>query len=613
MQDVIALLPEHVANKIAAGEVVQRPSSVVKELLENAVDAGSTSIKLIIKDSGKTLIQVIDNGKGMSETDARLCFERHATSKIKSAEDLFSIFTKGFRGEALAAISAVAQVELKTKQADSPVGTSIEIEGNKVVKQEPASCATGASFSVKNLFFNIPARRNFLKEDATELRHIIDEFERVALPHPEISFSFFSNNNEIYHLPAGTLIQRITGLFGKNLKERLVSVDEDTPYLKIKGYVGKPETARKRRGEQYLFVNKRFVKNSYLHHAICKAYDQLILPEEHPQYFLFLDIDPKCFDINISPTKVDINFQDEKTVYAMVLTAVKRSLGKNNLAPSLDFDSTQTFDLDYSKKKDEIQLPEIKFNTGYNPFKSPSTGSTFANSLNKNNLKNWETMYEGFHKADDISQDDFPFERQAEQQEIFSEEPKHVFTLFQLNNRYILSESANGLLLIDQQRAHERVLFDHFKRMMESGSVSSQRELFPQTADLSPADFAIINQTKDDLHKLGLEIELLGRGSVVIHGIPSDLSGTNSLELLEGVLENFKLNNLDNQLDQRTNLCIAMARQASVKSGKSLNTEEMRMLVQALFETEEPSFTPSGKTIFAEIPHTDIDKLFKRK
>ena len=390
MPDIINLLPENIANQIAAGEVVQRPSSVVKELLENAVDAGATQISLLVKEGGKTLIQVIDNGKGMSETDARMCFERHATSKIKTADDLFAISTKGFRGEALAAISSVAQVELKTKTPEANAGTSIIIEGGNFISQEPCQCAVGSSFSVKNLFFNVPARRNFLKDDAIELRHIIDEFERVAMAHTDVAFKLISNTNEVYNLPATNLLLRIAGLAGNTLKDKLVSVNEQTPNITITGYVGTPASSKKKRGLQYFFVNNRFIKNAYLDHAVKSAYYQLIPEGENPAYFIFITVPPNVIDVNIHPTKTEIKFEDEKTVYAILKTSVKRALGKNNLAPSIDFDVEQIVEFNYAKNQGAPQAPKINYNPGYNPFNEKTETRT--------NNGDWKTLYEDYVK-----------------------------------------------------------------------------------------------------------------------------------------------------------------------------------------------------------------------
>jgi DNA mismatch repair protein MutL len=619
MADIISLLPENVANQIAAGEVVQRPASVVKELLENAIDAGATQVKLIVKDAGKTLIQVIDNGKGMSETDARMSFERHATSKIKTSEDIFCIRTKGFRGEALAAISAVAQVELKTRQHGQALGTLIEIEASRVVKQEACSCSEGSSFSVKNLFYNVPARRNFLKEDSTELRHIIDEFERVALPHPEISFTLYSNNNEIFNLPAALLIQRIGGLYSNSLKEKIVSVEENTTYLKIKGYVGKPEAAKKRRGEQFFFVNNRFIKSGYLHHAVMGAYEELISPEEFPSYFLFLELPPNMIDINIHPTKTEIKFEDEKTLYAMLRTTVKRSLGKANLAPSLDFEVEQSFEFNYSSESKVITAPKISFNPDYNPFKTGvKTDGDYSKSLHKKNVQNWQNLY-GDYVSKDKEENDLGglnIERELEQEKLFDEGPSvnpEKVKSFQLHNKYIVMEAGSGLFLIDQQRAHEKILYDHYMQAFSEHAINSQQELFPNTVELSPNDHVLVQELQNDLKTLGFDIENFGKNSVVIHGIPADLQGVNSAEMLEGILENFKLNNLEVKLEKRDNICRSMAKNTCIKYGKVLGDDEIKLLISHLFSTESPAYSVNGKSIIVELNINELEKLFKKR
>lgn len=615
MSDIISLLPENVANQIAAGEVVQRPASVVKELLENAVDAGATNIRLIVKDGGKTLIQVIDNGKGMSETDARMCFERHATSKLRSAEDLFNIVTKGFRGEALAAISAVAQVELKTRTPEATVGTLIENEGNKVIKQEACSCPVGTSFCVKNLFFNIPARRNFLKNDNIELKHIVDEFERVALAHCDISFSLFNNGNEMYNLPASQLIVRIESLFSNSIKGNLVAVNEITPSFSITGYVGKPSAAKKKRGEQYFFVNNRFIKSPYLNFAVADAYTDLISGDEFPAYFIFIELPPDTIDINIHPTKTEIKFIDEKTLFVILKAAVKRALGKANLAPTLDFEVDQTFEIDYTKSKEEVKAPQINFNTSYNPFKTNNNGGSsqknYESSLYKSNRENWETLYQSHNST----QQEHTFEQEAEQEQLFEEKRAavRISKLFQLHNKYIVCEGAEGLLLIDQHRAHERILYEHYLKAFGHNAIHSQQDLFPQTLELSAIDFDLIQQLKDELRYLGFEIENLGKNTIVIHGVPADLTEQNSIEMIEGILENYKLNNLDVKLEVRENLCRSVAKNTCIQYGKELSADEMQLLVEHLFATENYSFSPSGKTIVTAISSGEIDKLFKKR
>jgi DNA mismatch repair protein MutL len=614
MADIISLLPENVANQIAAGEVVQRPASVVKELLENSVDADASIIKLIVKEGGKSLIQVIDNGKGMSEKDAILCFERHATSKLKNADDLFKIVTKGFRGEALAAISAVAQVELKTRPEESEVGALVVNEGNNITTRESCSCPVGTSISVKNLFFNIPARRNFLKNDNIELKHIVDEFERVAMAHPEISFHLFNNGHEMYHLPASTLIQRIEGLLSSSIKGNLVAVDEVTPGFSIKGYVGKPSSAKKKRGEQYFFVNQRFIKSAYLNFAVSDAYTDLIKGDEFPSYILFIDLPPNTIDVNIHPTKTEIKFEDEKTLFVILKTAVKRALGKANLAPSIDFDIEQSVvDAMYNTPQ-QPKAPEVKFNTSYNPFSADNNKSTFKkdyeSSLYKQNKQNWESLYQQHQTGVNLN-----IENEQEQHQLFDENQiqSKKKDFFQLQQKYIVTTINGNLVMIDQHRAHETILYYHYINSFDGQSIASQQELFPQSLDLSPLDLNLVLSLKNELKALGFDIEQFGKDSIVMHGVPADHSGQNCLELLEGIIENYKLNNLDVELDKRDNLCRAMAKKAAIQYGKELQHEEIELLLQHLFSLENYSFSPSGKIIVSELPFSDIEKLFKKR
>jgi DNA mismatch repair protein MutL len=599
--DIINLLPENIANQIAAGEVVQRPSSVVKELLENAVDAGATQISLLVKEGGKALIQVIDNGKGMSETDARMCFERHATSKIKTADDLFAISTKGFRGEALAAISSVAQVELKTKTTEALTGTSVIIEGGNFVSQEPCQCANGTSFSVKNLFFNVPARRNFLKDDTIELRHIIDEFERVAMAHTDVGFKLISNTNEVYNLPPTNLLLRVAGLAGNTLKDKLVAVNEQTPNISIMGYVGTPASSKKKRGLQYFFVNNRFIKSGYLDHAVKSAYFQLIPEGEYPAYFLFITVPPNVIDVNIHPTKTEIKFEDEKTVYAILKTSVKRALGKNNLAPSIDFDQEQIVEFNYSKNQGVPQAPKIQYNPSYNPFNDKETKSTTNTD--------WKSLYEDYVKPEN----QHIYTTAHKEENLFHAQKTEVSfdKVFQLQNKYIVAVTGDGLLLIDQQRAHERIMYEHYKKSAQH-PIHSQQELFPQTVELSSADMLLLKELNDDLKNLGFDIVPFGKDTIVVQGVPADLSSLNSVEVLNGLLENYKLNNLDIKLDKGENICRALAQNTCIKYGKELQFEEMKLLVEHLFACDEHAYSPQGKIVYTQINQTDIDKLFKR-
>ena len=607
--NIIALLPDHVANQIAAGEVVQRPASVVKELLENAIDAGATHIKLIIKDAGKSLIQVIDNGKGMNPFDARMSFERHATSKINTADDLFALTTKGFRGEALASIAAIAQVELKTKQASDIVGQHIEIEGGKFMSQDECQCATGTTFIVKNLFFNVPARRNFLKNDQIEQKHIIDEIERVAIPHTDIHFIFQSNGNEILNLPAGNLMQRIKSLIGSYIQKELVTISEDTNFVKIRGYVSLPEFAIKTRKEQYFFVNNRFVKNPFLNHAIYEAYKDLITYQSHPRYFLFLEMDPKNIDINIHPTKTEIKFTDDKAVYMLLVSSIKRALGKANVGPSLDFDSEMSLSLDAQSENRIISQPKVSYNQNYNPFNS-SGSLPVENQLQKTNKQHWETMFEGFKD----SQQNTIITPETSQQNALEELKNEAinFIFFQLNQKYIVTTYNKNVLIVDQQRAHERIVYEHYLKTKPETKIASQQLLFPEQMELSANDFTLMKELTDEFKLMGFDFEVFGKNSIVINGTPSDLKDFKIIETVEGILETFKINTIDSKIEKHDNLCRAIAYNTCIKYGKQLDDQEMRLILEHLISCENPLYTASGKSIMMEVDHTDIEKFFKR-
>lgn len=613
MSDIIQLLPDAVANQIAAGEVVQRPASAVKELLENAIDANADAISLVIKDAGKTLIQVIDNGIGMSATDARLSFERHATSKIKTADDLFKIVTKGFRGEALASIAAIAQVELKTKNSTSDLGTKITVEGSEVKEQEPCTCAKGSSFSVKNLFYNVPARRNFLKSTAIETKHIIEEFQRVAMVHTEISFSMYNNGNEVFNLPQGSFRQRILGVFGKKYNQRLVPIAEATDIVSIEGFVTKPEFARRTRGEQYLFVNNRFIKSAYLNHAVQNAFDQLLSKDQFPSYFLKLEIDPSKIDINIHPTKTEIKFEDERAIYAIIRTAIKQALGKNNISPTLDFEQETTFNVPLLKKTDTIKTPTIKVNPNYNPFDNKNEGNiTIAPSYKKEKTNNWESLYNSFEKdTDEIKE---VLVQKEEQQVISSEwdnpQEEGSKTLIQLHNKFIFTQLKSGFLIIDQQRAHERILYENFLTNLKHKKGNTQQLLFPETIDFSVADATLILEIATEIRNLGFDFEEEDKGVFVINGIPAELNGLNVVKTFESLLEQFKINQSELQLDNRENIAISLARSASIKAGKKLSKEEMNGLLDQLFACEMPYSLSDGKPITITLDIDDLNKQF---
>jgi len=607
MADIIQLLPDSVANQIAAGEVIQRPASAVKELLENAIDAGADTISLVIKDAGKTLIQVNDNGFGMSETDARLSFERHATSKIKHAADLFNLNTKGFRGEALASIAAIAQVELKTKKEGEDLGTTIIIEGSEVKEQEPCSTSKGTSFSIKNLFFNVPARRNFLKSNPVEVKHIIDEFQRVALVHANINFSMYNNDNEVFNLKQGSFRQRIVGVFGDKYNQKLVPVTEDTDLVQIEGFVSKPEFAKKTRGEQYFFVNDRFIKSAYLNHAVQNAFDQLLSKDQFPSYFLKLTIDPTKIDINIHPTKTEIKFEDERAIYAIIRTAVKQALGKHNIAPTLDFEQESSFNVPLMKNTDTIKAPTIKVNPNYNPFET----KTVSSQPTKPKADNWDSLYSSFEKD---TNEIIEHQNEKQEQQVISsnwdEEEGETKTLVQLHNKYIFTQLKSGFLIIDQQRAHERILFEQFLKNLEEKQGTTQQLLFPETVDFVSADAELINELSEEIESLGFKFDKVGRSSFVVNGMPAELKDQNVKKVIESLLEQFKMNESELKLKKHENLAISMARSSAIKSGKKLSNEEMKVLVDELFACEMPYSLPNGKPTIITLNLDDLNQQF---
>lgn len=591
MPDIIQLLPDSIANQIAAGEVVQRPASAVKELLENAIDARGRNIRLIVKDAGKTLIQVIDDGTGMSETDARMSLERHATSKIRQTEDLFTLRTMGFRGEALASIAAVSQFEMKTRLAGQELGTLLVVEASDVKRQEPVACEKGTSISVKNLFYNIPARRNFLKSNPVEYRHIVDEFQRVALANPEVSFAMNNGDDLEFDLPAGKLGQRIINIFGRSYQEQLAPVKEDTPLLEVRGYIGKPEAARKTRGEQFLFVNNRFIRSNYLHHAIMNAFEGLLPEGSFPFYVLFINIDPRHIDVNVHPTKTEIKFDDERTVYGVVMASVRQALGANNLAPAIDFNADVNI---VSKLQNEAggKSREVYFE------------ERFQNSLRQSNLKNWETLLES-NLNSRLKQ---PGNQEPQVQVLRFESsvnkpadatrPVAEKWLTQLNNRFILRQVRSGLMIIDQQYAHERILYEKNIERIKGNSGESQQCLFPQTVELTPADFAVVMETEPEIKAIGFRIEIFGKNTLLITGIPAHLSAGREKELFEGLIEQFKINQSELSLPLPENLARALARRACIRHGQVLQREEMQSILDQLFACKTPNYTPDGTPTF---------------
>ena len=612
LPDIIQLLPDNIANQIAAGEVIQRPASAVKELLENAVDAGSTEIKLIVNDAGKALIQVLDNGKGMSETDARMSFERHATSKIRNIEDLFHIKTMGFRGEALASIAAVAQVELKSKKETETTGTYIEIDNSVVKKQEPIAMERGTSIAMKNLFFNVPARRNFLKSNPSELRHIVDEFIRVAMSFPDIFFSLTSNGQEVFHLERATLKQRIIQILGNNYSAKLVQVEEQTDYMNIYGFVGKPDTAKKTRGDQYFFVNNRFIKSAYLNHAVMGAFDSMIAKDSFPMYTLFIDLDPAQLDINVHPTKQEIKFEDEKIVYAFVQSAVKHALAQFSISPTLDFEldpSIQQLDA-VSKPFTDEKKSSVASSSLYNTFSQKNQAHFIEN---KSELKHWREFYEPAAKSSsggsiaNIPEGEPTSLYTEKRLQLSDESPLH-----QLHFTYILVQNDAGFLVIHQQNAHERILYERFIKAVEGKPIAIQQSLFPQTMELASADVVVLNELLPDLHYLGYHLEPFGNNTFVIQGTPADVEQGNEKAAIEKMLEQYKHFSSDLKYTKREKLFRSLAWQQAIKAGKSLTQKEMRAIVQELFICTVPNITPNGKPTYTAFKKTELDRMFGR-
>jgi DNA mismatch repair protein MutL len=618
MSSIIQLLPDHVANQIAAGEVVQRPASVVKELLENAVDAKATDIKLIIKDAGKSLVQVIDNGQGMSVTDARLCFERHATSKIRQAEDLFALHTKGFRGEALASIAAIAHMEMKTRMEQDELGTHIVIEGSKFVSQEVAVLPKGTSFAVKNLFFNIPARRNFLKSEVVEFRHIMDEFQRVALAHPNIHFTFYHNGSEMFNLPPSNIRQRIVGIFAGKTNEKLVPVNEDTEIVNISGFVSKPEFAKKNRGEQFFFVNDRFIKSGYLHHAIMAAYEGLLKDGCQPGYFLFLQVPPHTIDINIHPTKTEIKFDDEHALYAILRSSAKHSLGQFNVSPVLDFDRDPNLDTPYQYKDLDAVIPTIQVDGNFNPFaeeKQPRQSGSNSGGYRepKREAAGWESLYVGL-KTDTEMVEEMPmqFESETVTASLF-EDVETVETgskMYQIHRKYIVNPIKSGMVIIDQQRAHQRVLYEQFLTNMTVQHASSQQLLFPLHLYFSLGELQLITELQPSLVNTGFVFEEFHADSVVISGLPVNVTESEASIVLEQLLGDLQDGIPESSFSQNDTIAKSMAKSLAVKTGTYLTEKEQEGLVNGLFACKEPNVSPFQKPTFITMRVEDLDKKF---
>ncbi|MBR8536537.1 DNA mismatch repair endonuclease MutL [Carboxylicivirga sediminis] len=635
MSNVIQLLPDSVANQIAAGEVIQRPASVIKELMENAIDAGATNIQVITRDAGKSLIQVIDNGCGMNETDARMAFERHATSKIREASDLFALQTMGFRGEALASIAAIAQVELKTRREEDDLGVQINIAASQVESQEPVQCPVGSQFCIKNLFYNVPARRRFLKKTSTELRHIINEFQRVALAHPDVALSLVHNEVPMFSLPAGNIKQRIVNMNGKQMGNNIIPIDTDTVMVKISGFIGKPESAKKTMGDQFFFVNNRFMKHPYLHRAVMDAYDNILQPETIPAYFIFLEVDPQIIDVNIHPTKTEIKFEDERAFWQLLNAAIRESLGKFNMMPSIDFDTTDQIHIPVSSREGELVEPTVEVNPFYNPFEeerkqsvsSYSSGGT-ATFRSKASAQGWENLYDGNESNElpdfsalansEMEKQEQPFEPNEQEQEPVqqtflsggaNEESAGSNRFFQLKNRYILTSVKSGLMMIDQKRAHERIIFEGFIRTLQRGASLSQKCLFPEELHFGPEEMAMVNELQPDLLTLGLELQQVNEETFNVLSTPAGLENVSAAQLIDGILTDFRDGEVDLQKEVTEQVATSMARRGAIPYGKVLSTLEMSELFDQLFACMVPNFSPSGKTIISIM---DMDEMQKR-
>jgi DNA mismatch repair protein MutL len=618
MSDIIQLLPDSVANQIAAGEVIQRPASVIKELVENAIDAGATEIKVLVKDAGRTLIQVIDNGLGMTETDARMAFERHATSKICVAADLFALRTMGFRGEALASIAAIAQVELKTKTADSDLGTHIAIAGSRVEKQEAIACDTGSNFLVKNLFFNVPARRKFLKTNSTELRHIIHEFQRITLANPQVAFSLSHNDQPLMNLPAANYRQRIAGVMGRHINNHLIPVNTQATILNVHGFVGTPQGSRKTAGDQFFFVNNRYMRHPYLHKAVMDAFSNLIQQDAYPSYFIYFDIDPEMIDVNIHPTKTEIKFEDEKLVWKVLNASIRESLGKHNIVPSIDFDTEGQIDIP-ARVNREVSAPRVHFDPDYNPF------NTEASHLRERDVtpQNWESLYQGFETdTEDADEEQGPGtillssrgNDSPSQESLVSNPDDHPIqdaTYLQIKNRYILTPVKSGLMVIDQRRAHERILFERFLQIIQTQKSTTQQVLFAEAISFSADDAALVRDIQPDLAIFGFVIQEHQENTFTVSGVPSEFDNVNIGQLLEDLLEAYKTGEVDAAKEVKEQMAAIMARNARMKIGERLSIDQMTYLVGQLFQCSMPAYTSTGHTVFSIIENEEMEKRFK--
>ncbi|SHE46999.1 DNA mismatch repair endonuclease MutL [Dysgonomonas macrotermitis] len=612
MNDIIHLLPDSIANQIAAGEVVQRPASVVKELLENAIDAGATSIQLIIKDAGRTLIQVIDNGKGMSTTDARLAFERHATSKIRTAEDLFALQTMGFRGEALPSIASVSQVELKTRRHEDEIGTHLIISGSVLEKQEETACPVGSNFAIKNIFFNVPARRKFLKSNETERKNILTELERIAMVNPEIEFSFIDNEIEVLRYPASNQKQRIINVVGKSFNQQLIAVEIETSIAKIHGFIGKPESARKARAMQYFFVNGRYMRHPYFAKAITSAYEPLIPTGENPNFFIYLEVTPDTIDVNIHPTKTEIKFENEQPIWQILAAMTKEALGKFNEVPSIDFDTEDAIDIPIHDRTAQAIRPQVNINPSYNPFKTQSSGNS---SYSRPNF-DWESLYKGFEDDAKISGsagDETPIPSGLSSGTLFEEQSVDDSTTlhYQYKNKYILTSVKSGLMMIDQRRAHIRILFDQFLQNIKQKRGISQRSLFPEIIEFSASEAAMIPYLLEDIEAVGFDLSNLGNNTYAINGVPSELDKVNPTELVHNMVSKSLETGSDVKEEIQESLALSMAYAAAITYGHKLTAEETSNIVDKLFASSSHKYTPDGKLIISVMDDIEIDKRFR--
>ncbi len=600
MPDIIHLLPDSVANQIAAGEVIQRPASVVKELVENSIDAKATRIYVLITDAGKTCIQIVDNGCGMSETDARLAFERHATSKISKASDLFCLHTMGFRGEALPSIAAVSQVELRTKMSEEKLGVCLSIEGSKVVDQQPVACDVGANFMVKNLFFNIPARRRFLKSNQTEFNNIVAEFEKIVLAHPEVRFSLVNNDSVVYDLPSGTYLQRIADVFGKRMNQQLLHIEVDTSIVRIKGFVGTPESSRKKGAKQFFFVNGRYMRHPYFGRAVMLAYDRLIPPDEQVPYFVYFDIDPSRIDVNIHPTKAEIKFEDEQEVFQILMASVKEAVGKFDVAPQLDFGSSATPDEIpvYDPRKKSVEQPSITLEGGYNPFENSAPPRNSA-------PRNWQKLFDGISSHNEVSQEDIIPDVVEPKNPVLGRSLEH----FQYKQRYIMTSVHSGLMVIDQHRAHVRILYERFLKNLSERKCAGERLIFPETVKLTPVESSALAASAGEIIAAGFDISDLGDGSFAINALPAGTETLNATELLKDVLaETDGKTGIKEEIDKH--IALVLARHAAISVGSELGDKEMGGMIDELFATSSPKYTPDGKLVVAIIPQEKIEGLF---